>query len=312
MSEQTAIQPRPETGLAKIRNTIMSAKIKERFAEMMGDDSIYYLNQVMILVVNDENLQRCSPQSILTSAMRAASLKLDLDKAKGQAWIIPYKGKAEFQLGYKGLYDMAIRTNQYRALNIVTVYEGETLIENRMTGILNLGGHKTGDRVQGYMLYFELFNGFTKTFYMTVEEIEEHAAAYAQGYKNPRSPWNDKRERPKMMKKTVLSNGLRRWGVFNNHDKEILNAIEDERQDHRVYDVDPDLVEQPTSTAPKSVDQNLSELGFGAPEPESEMLTLAEIEPIPFGEDEPGRGPDLPHSAPTMRQRLRQWPTRQP
>jgi recombination protein RecT len=228
MTEQ-ALATHEARPMERVRNYMLSPEVKERFSEMMGPNGIYYLNQVLITVANSEELQKCDPKSILVSAMRAASLRLSVEPSSGQAWIIPYKGKASFQLGYKGVYELALRTNQYRFINVITIYEGEEVVENRMTGLQTIEGKRTGDTVIGYMLYFQLLKGYEKTFYMTVEEIEDHARRYSQSYKFSRSPWNDPHERPKMMKKTVLVNGLRKWGRFNQDDKLTLDAIEEEQ-----------------------------------------------------------------------------------
>jgi hypothetical protein len=94
------------------------------------------------------------------------------------------------------------------------------------------------------MLYFKLLNGYEKTFTMTVEDIEDHARTYApKAFNDPDSAWNSKggREREKMMKKTVLSNGLRKWGRFNTGDLEMLNEIEDEKGWVPPENLDPDL-----------------------------------------------------------------------
>lgn len=218
--------------MEKVKRYMLSPEVKERFADMMGANGIYYLNQVLILVANNPRLQECTPQSILIAAMRAASLKLSVDPARGEAWIIPYKGKATFQLGYRGVYELAMRTDQYRHINVIDVYEGFELQENIMTGNHEIIKSYRDGAIVGYMLYFKLFNGFEKTYYMTVEEIEHHAARYSQSYNNSDSPWNDKENRRKMMRKTVLSNGLRRWGRFNSGDADVLAEIEEAQEWH--------------------------------------------------------------------------------
>jgi recombination protein RecT len=229
MTQENGLATREERPIERVRNYMLSPEVKERFSEMMGANGIYYLNQVMIVVANSEELQKCEPKSILFAAMRAASLRLSVDPSSGQAWIIPYKGKATFQTGYKGIYELALRTNQYRFINVITIYEGEEVIEDRMTGLQTIAGKRTGDNVLGYMLYFRLISGFEKTFYMTREEIKAHAQKYSQSYSYSRSPWNDPVERPKMEKKTVLVNGLRKWGRFNQGDRATLDAIETEQ-----------------------------------------------------------------------------------
>ncbi len=273
MTEQTALSTPQETAMTRVKNYMLSPEVKERFTEMMGSNGIYYLNQVLILVSNNYNLQECEPKSILISAMRAASLKLSVDQAQGQAWIIPYKNsktgrkEATFQLGYKGVYELAMRTNLYRFINVIDIYEGEEITENRMTGIHAINGQRTSSKVIARMLYFQLFNGFEKTFVMTVDEIEAHAKKYSRGYNNSDSKWHDPHERPKMERKTVLMNGLRKWGRFNVNDAAVLDEIESEQA---WIDPNDQLPEESAVTvesepAPRPADTVLSELYGDAP-----------------------------------------------
>jgi recombinational DNA repair protein RecT len=208
--------------------------------------------------------------------MRAASLKLSVDPARGEAWIIPYKDKASFQLGYKGVYELAMRTNQYRIINVVDIYEGEELIEDRMTGIHTIGGSRTGDKVIAMMLYFRLFNGFDKTFVMTIPEIEAHAKTYSQSYNYDDSPWNahNGRERMKMMRKTVLVNGLRKWGRFNAGDKEIVESIESDQEWHENVPDENTVTVIPDPIKAASNDDLLGMMGV-----ESEHVDNPEIKP---------------------------------
>jgi recombination protein RecT len=280
MSDQpgtaVATQTRQQTGIERIKDYMLSTEVKERFTDMMGANGIYYLNQVMIVVAGSANLQKCTPSSILVSAMRAASLKLSVDPARGEAWIIPYREKASFQLGYKGVYELAMRTNQYRVINVVDIFEGEELIEDRMTGIHTIAGERTGNKVIALMLYFQLFNGFQKTFVMTIPEIEAHAKTYSQSYNYDDSPWNahNGRERMKMMRKTVMVNGLRKWGRFNPDDKETIEAIEGEQEWHDNVPDENTVTVEPNPIKEASSDELVGML-FGA---ESEKKPSAPID----------------------------------
>ena len=262
MTENSLANRQQTSGMERVKNYIMSPEVKERFSEMMGPNGIYYLNQVLTQVANSDDLQKCDPKSILISAMRAASLRLSVDPAQGQAWIIPYKGKASFQLGYKGVYELALRTNQYRFINVIPVYEGEVITENRMTGMHAISGERTGKKVVARMLYFQLVSGFEKTFMMTVEEIHAHAKHYSQAYNSPRSKWNDPYELPKMESKTVLVNGLRRWGRFNDEDRAMIQSIEED--EYGRFGEIPDEVSVTVETVkqPRPAENILSDMGF--------------------------------------------------
>ena len=258
---------------------------------MMGPNGIYYLNQVMILVANSEDLQKCSPQSILISAMRAASLRLSVDPGQGQAWIIPYKNEATFQVGYKGVYELALRTNYYRFINVIDVYEGETITEDRMTGIHHLGGQRKTDNVTHRMLYFQLVNGYEKTFVMSLEEIDQHARHYSRAYSSPRSKWNDPVERPKMERKTVLVNGLRRWGRFNQDDLATLDQIESEQGWTGALPTESEITVVPEVKHTEA--ENMAALGFTPAPPKTTLMpretvdaSTGEINPAPEAQPE--------------------------
>ena len=86
-------------------------------------------------------------------------MHLSVDPNLGQAYLVPFKNKATLIVGYKGLYDMAIRTGKYRYINVDKLYEGETIEINRLTGFAKLGGGKTGDKINGYFGAFEMMTG---------------------------------------------------------------------------------------------------------------------------------------------------------
>jgi len=144
------------------------------------------------------------------------------------------------------------------------------LTEDRMTGNHHLSGHRTSDKVIARLLYFKLTTGFEKTFVMTVEEIDAHARQYSPAYKNPNSPWNDKVERPKMERKTVLVNGLRRWGTFNPADAEILASIEESHTWQEPLPEETEVTQLP-APQPKTEADLMGELGY-PDEPQQDQL----------------------------------------
>lgn len=297
MTDQSALaktnQNRQLAPMQRIENYILSPEVKAKMSDMMGANAIYYLNQVIILVAGSDALQKCTPQSILISAMRAASLRLSVDPAKGQAWIIPYSGTATFQIGYKGVYELAMRTNQYRYINVIPVFEGELVIEERMTGMHSIEGKRAGDKVIARMLYFELFNGYKKTFCMSVEQIEAHARQYSKAYQydlssgKKGSKWSDPVERPKMEDKTVLINGLRKWGRFNEADDEMLQEIESETSEVRFHTIPaenevtvPDGLAAPTgpTISPAKANELIDELGFETEASKTAAVTSKDLD----------------------------------
>lgn len=119
-----------QLGLKALMNT---PTMRKKFEDVLKDKSDGFMASVLNLVSNDSYLSSTEPMTIVTSAMVAASLDLPVDKNLGYAWIVPYKGKAQFQLGYKGYIQLAQRSGQYKALNVIEVYEGELKGWNRLT-----------------------------------------------------------------------------------------------------------------------------------------------------------------------------------
>ena len=201
-----AVDP-SKLGLKALMNT---PTMKSKFKEVLKEKSDGFMASVLNLVNNDSYLSSVDPMSIVTSAMVAASLDLPVDKNLGYAWIIPYKGKAQFQLGYKGYIQLVQRSGQYQSLNVIEVYEGELRGWNRLTEQFEFDPEgRLSDKVIGYVGYFELLNGFKKTVYWTKQEIELHKRKFSK------SDFGWKKDFDAMAKKTVLRNMLSKWGILS-------------------------------------------------------------------------------------------------
>jgi phage RecT family recombinase len=259
MATQTAIQT---TSGDRLRTYIRQPEVMTRFEEILGKwQASAYVASVLIAVASNEALQVCSFSSVASSALRAATLRLSCDPATGQAYLVPFSKKATLVVGYKGLYHMALRTGKYRFINVAKVREGEYVEEDWMTGLHKLRGSKTGDKVIGWCLFFELFSGYAKSFYMSVDEIHEHAQRYSKSYNRQDSPW--KTNPADMEKKTVLRLGLSKWGYLDPHDVLSMNATDEQDLP------DDNTVDAEFSAAPRPANQIMSELGFD-PEPEEQ------------------------------------------
>lgn len=270
MEEDTKAPEQKELAITKVTKYLDSEIVKARFADVIGDRNVgSYIASVMITVKDSEALLKCSPASIYTSALRAASLRLSVDPATGQAYLVPFGGNATLVVGYKGLYDMAVRTGKYRYINVGPIYEGMTVEENPITGFHSISGQRNGDKIIGWIGAFEMnpargqTTGFGKTLYMTVAEIHAHAKEYSKGYDNPKGTW--KKETKKMERKTVLRLLIRKWGYIDPADAEVLNETEDEQvvaASTDIYDI-PEYSDEDEAPQKKTEQQNMAELGFG-------------------------------------------------
>lgn len=186
--------------------------VKQRFKEILGQKAPGFISSILSVTNSNALLQKAEPTSIMNAAVIAATLDLPINGSLGFAYIVPYSGQAQFQIGYKGLVQLAMRSGQYKTINVSEVYEGEIKSVNRFTGEYEFGD-KTSDKVVGYMAYFKLINGFEKYMYMTKEEAEKHGKKYSQTFKRGTGLWAS--EFDTMSKKTVLKMLLSKFGILS-------------------------------------------------------------------------------------------------
>ena len=174
---------KPQTPTQQLSAMIAGKAMQEQFKNALGDNAGTFTASLIEMVASDENLQKCPPAQIVAEALKAARFDLPLNNALGFAYIIPRNLKNRgvtpvFQMGYKGWIQLALRTGEYRTINADVVYEGEMIRVDKLRGTINLDGERKSDKVVGYFAYIELVNGFSKTFYMTLEQVAHHAIQY--------------------------------------------------------------------------------------------------------------------------------------
>jgi len=233
VSKTVAVQQKTENKAlaqqASIHALLSQESVKRRFEEMLGRRAAGFMSSIINLWNSDANLQKCDPRKVLGCAAVAASMDLPIDKNLGFAWIIPYENKRagtvepQFQIGAKGFVQLALRTGQYKTINVSEVYEGEIKHYNRFTGEIEFDPNgRTSDKIVGYVAYFKLINGFEKFLYMTVEQIHAHARRYSKGYGQSWSKWTT--DFDAMAKKTVLKLLLSKYGVLSIEMQTALKA----------------------------------------------------------------------------------------
>ena len=202
----------------KLKDLVQMPQIKDMFRNALQENADSFLASVIDLYNNDRTLQACAPNEVIMECFKAATLHLPINKQLGFAWIVPYKDKTgkmipTFQLGYRGLIQLCLRTGSYRHIHAGPVYDGEFVSENRLTGEIDLSGTKVNDKVVGFSAYIETVNGFSKAIYWTVEEINRHARKYSKSYGRDSSPWVTDFE--SMATKTVLRTLLSKYGIMS-------------------------------------------------------------------------------------------------
>lgn len=218
-----------------LKNILNADSVQEQFKNALKDSSDLFVASVIDLYSGDNYLQNCDPKLVVMEALKAAVLRLPINKALGFAYVVPYKKSGvlvpQFQIGYKGLIQLAMRTSEYRIINADKVFEGELRRKNKLTGEFDFDGTATSDRVIGYFAHIEMNNGFGKTLYMTTEGMRKHAEKYSKSYNEPNGPWT--KEFDAMAMKTVIRNLLSHYGYLS---VEMQTAIKHDLQDEDVSD----------------------------------------------------------------------------
>ena len=213
------------TALTKYLN---SDVISTKLIQQLGAQKATALKSTLIQICDNNRLfDKCDPRSIVGAAFCAVANNLSLTPSLGQAYIVPYGDKAMFQVGWRGLVQLALRTGKYQALHAGKVYEGEFAGINPFTGEPERGD-RFSDKIIGYVAYMRLSNGFEKYLYMTVEELQQHAIKYSKSYSYDQrsgkqsSVWTTNFDA--MATKTVLKLLLNRWGILSAEMLESINA----------------------------------------------------------------------------------------
>jgi recombination protein RecT len=208
-----AVARKESTPLQKFNNVILGDYAQNYLKNVLGEEKSSFVNNLVSLVSNDKALQECVPATVMFAGLKATALKLPLDNNLGFAYVIPYgNGKtgakeAQFQMGYKGIVQLAIRSGQFQTINVTDVREGELKSRNRMTGEVDVewiedDAIRAKLPIIGYIGYFKLLSGYSKTTYWSVEDLKQHGVKYSKTYKFGKGVWNDNFDA--MARKTVL------------------------------------------------------------------------------------------------------------
>jgi len=267
-----------------IKSMMTNTELKRRFEEVLSEQAPSFMASVLSAVSSNDSLKMCSPATVWGAAMIAASLKLPVDPNLGFSYIIPYSDKAQFQMGYKGFIQLAMRSGQYKKMNVSEVYKDELKNYNPITEEIEFTDpsewkmREEGNpkNVVGYYAFFELINGYKKEVYWTVEKIEKHAKTYSQTYKKGYGRW--KEDFDAMARKTVIKNLLSKWGVLS---IEMQTAI---KKDQVVYDGENeeyiDNEQEPIVYISKRQREELMELAKGKQEQAMQILQERGIKSI--------------------------------
>ena len=211
--------------------------VVQKFQELLGKRASSFLTSVLSVVSQSELLAKADPKTVYMAALTSATLDLPINQNLGFAYIVPYKGQAQFQMGYKGFIQLALRSGQFLTISASPVYEGQLIEENPLTGYVFDRKAKKSEVVVGYASYFKLLNWFEKTFYMTRAEIERHANNYSAQFKKSQSGlWKDKFD--EMATKTVIKLLLSKFAPLSVEMQKAVIADQGVLQDENFDQVD--------------------------------------------------------------------------
>lgn len=248
-----------------------------------GKDGTKFISAVVSAVNNNPALQECTNQSILSAALLGESLKLSPSPQLGQYYMVPFndreRGKvAQFQLGYKGYIQLAIRSGQYKKLNVLAIKEGELvrfdpLNEEIEVKLIADEEEREQAATIGYYAMFEYTNGFRKAIYWSKKKMEAHALKYSKGYQAKKGYTFWEKDFDGMAYKTMLRQLISKWGIMSiemqtaiDSDMAIIN--EDGTKDYvdnapDVIDMEPETLPEPEPEQPTAAPQNASAALFG-------------------------------------------------
>ena len=203
---------------------LTSDAVRKRINDVVGGkDGQRFISSIVSAVNANESLKECTPQSIFSAALLGESLKLSPSPQLGQYYLVPFNGKekgknAQFQLGYKGYIQLAIRSGQYKKLNVLAIKEGELvrfdpLTEEIEVNLIEDEEVREEAKTTGYYAMFEYTNGFCKAIYWSKKKMEAHAKKYSKSYCKSSSVWQTNFDA--MAYKTMLRQLISKWGIMS-------------------------------------------------------------------------------------------------
>jgi recombination protein RecT len=232
-----ALKSATETKIEPVKKDIQAKKI---FSSFVNSDAIQkgilncfsdkdkkaFSTSIISLVSQNQTLQECTFETLLSSAMVGHSLGFSLNPSIGQCYVVPYndfKNKrkvATFQIGYKGYIQLAIRSGIYRKINCITIKEGEfirhDLANDEIIFIFNNNEEKRlSSKTIGYYAMFEHLNGFKKEMYWSCEKMKIHASKFSLGFSKGTGYTFWEKDFDSMGLKTMLRQLLSKWGSLS-------------------------------------------------------------------------------------------------
>lgn len=223
---QTQQQTANKSVTMVLNNLLDSSGIRKRIDELLGKRAAQLCSSLITIANSTPEMQQAAvqnPMSLLQTGLKAATYDLPLGGDLGFAYPVAFyntkKGgyECQFILGYKGLYQLAMRTGAYAKINVCDVREGELKSWNRLTEDIELEfiedeEEREKTKIVGYCGYFRTVNGMEKFVYWSIAKIQHHEERFRKG-KYQSQIWRD--DPDSMSRKTVLRNMISKWGIMS-------------------------------------------------------------------------------------------------
>lgn len=255
---ETAVAKQPSQKAVAVKN--FQAVMNNSYYQTLLEDTLRenkgaFTTSLMEMFTSDPQLLQCDPNALMCEAVKAAGLRLPINKQLKQAYITVFKNKDKATgqsiltptliVGVKGYVELALRTNKYKNINKGTVYEGEFRGLDKITGAIDISGEKISDVPVGYFAYFKMKSGFEKVYYMTIDAVCKFAKTYAPTVKYSKITWQELKDMAikqsvdgeiggfgwfsgfkDMAEKTALRQLLDKWGELTPDVQQIFNVDE--------------------------------------------------------------------------------------
>ena len=207
---------------------INSKNYKALINKTLGDTqrASRFVAAITSAVVTNPDLSECDASTIISAGFLGESLNLSPSPQLGQYYLVPFNDKkhnrrvAQFQLGYKGYIQLAIRSGQYKKLNVLPIKEGELISFNPLdeeieVKLIEDEEERENAATIGYYAMFEYINGFKKAIYWSKEKMESHAEKYSKGYQKRSGYTFWEKDFDGMACKTMLRQLISKWGIMS-------------------------------------------------------------------------------------------------
>ena len=215
-------------GKASIGAYLNNDAVKNQINKMLGSEKqgTRFISSLVSAVTVNPALSECDNKTLVNAALLGTTLNLSPSPQLGQFYMVPFNDRkngrvvAQFQLGYKGYLQLAIRSGQYKKLNVLPIKEGELesydpLNEEIKVNLIEDEEKRENAPTIGYYAYFEYLNGFRKALYWSREKMETHALKYSKGYAAHKGFTFWEKDFDAMACKTMLRQLISKWGIMS-------------------------------------------------------------------------------------------------